>query len=658
MYDDNPLHLKLPERLQHKVYPLLCSWVETARQAASERDERLLIYEDQLEGATGYSAPVRYRGQCTLDDPITLEAQIGMKAAIARAVLSEQKITAEANQPGDEEAASVYEAWQNDGMSSREANQALDDVIYYATSQPCGVLRTSWERRFKRTRGVAYVKSDDPDGPRYSEDEREEGQEYDAVPTVTDGDVEFDGLEYRAVSLSDVYLYPPTAQSFQSADLTAERLLWTENDLLNAIDAYGLDMDAVDQLIAVGPTVAPDGETLHKRQEEGDGTQDQAEFGDGYYECFLIFSRMPHIREGKRDLTRDWRGDDFMGVLCPEHQLALSFDFSPYQGLRPYSVFNIYGRPNRLQGHCVPSMLNALQAEANANLRMGIDSMNVYMQPMMKVRRDSPAFLERWIVQPGGKVGVDMMDDIEPLVLDKGARDALPIQQDIRNRAKGLVAAEGAGEMDTKVRKAAEVVNVQMQADLKGGHYLQCFCWGLVEWAEQRAAITRMRMDGEQKFRYQGREWTLTAQVLEKRFKVAAAATSQTQNPQTRLEIGRARYETMRQYWTDVAMASQSGNFDVIVYLWHGARDVLRDMGTRDPESLIGPDPTQQVQQMKVQAAQAAQQPHISVALSGKLTPEQEAQAAQSVLGTPMGMGAGPQAMNGNGATAGNGVAA
>jgi hypothetical protein len=167
------------------------------------------------------------------------------------------------------------------------------------------------------------------------------------------------------------------------------------------------------------------------------------------------------------------------------------------------------------------------------------------------------------------------------------------LQEQIVARGKGLVAAEGYGQLDPKQRKNGEMQNVMSAADSKFDLFLTNFMMG-VEDLFKRIAALHMQYDPE---------WM----QLRGEFKYIPTATSSTVTPQLRQQLAQAKLQAQQSYFAALMQMPP----EIHPMLWHSYRTVLIDLGDRQPEAYLGPEPQTpqpvpaQVQQLVAQGMPA-----------------------------------------------------
>jgi len=585
------IQLELKPYATEQVKRILCQRMNDAIAGAQERDILLLQLDDQLEGRIQPYGDKRWRGACILNDPMSREAHLELLALLTQAQRKDPKWQVIAQNPGDDENATLQEAWLTNKAAEYRLNNILYNVAYNALRDPCGVLFVGWKQTVRPVRKRMFRDSEFPDMPLVEGHQREEDREYEEA-VVEQQEVAHQGCEFRTPDLADIYLYPADCQDIKTAYGIGERMLLTEDQLLDGVVDYGYDEEAVEELIRLGPTHSMGGDLLRTVRNEYDGTSNNASVReDGFYECFLYFGRMPKLRDDEDAIPEQYRADDLMCMLCPQQQIVFLMDISPYTD-RPYISFSMLPRPNRLLGIGAMQLLATLQDEANANLQLTIDGMDLEMAPVLVAPAEWIQKYNAFSIYPGAILPEDDPNTLRTLEWGSKAEKGMELQGAIVGRGKGLVAAEGYGELQAKVRKDAEIQNVLAATDSKFDLFLQGFQSSMEELAARIVAL-HAQFEGEglqESFNYQGKQMEVSAQNMRGLYRYVPTATSTTVTPEMRLKLTQAKIQAQMGYFAALAQVMQiSPQFAPLI--WHGVRQALLDMGERQPEEWIGPEP-------------------------------------------------------------------
>lgn len=583
-FKDGPLKLSLSKDMREGVEQELCRRVRQAVADSSERNALLGVWRDQLEGLGTSATNQNWQGACDLNDPITLIAFLDTVSQLMQSMRAATPIAVESFSPEYREDAGLIE----DFCAVEASRQSLWSVFYDAAHNVARDVAVpiycGWKWEERQERGVEYRIPGTQ--TTVEEEDKQEGQDYDEVPVVKTK-VE-QGYDIQVLNMVDFYAYPANAPCLDKASIVGHRFLATEDDLIDGIANCGYDKEKVFDLIDHSPPMET--EEWKAEQDSSDGVG-PAPGRHGYYELFMIFTRMPR-RVGDEETPVYLRHDDFICVLCPEQNIVLKLDFSPFPD-RPYFLGYILPKPGSLQGYCVPSLLEPLQAEANAQIRFNIDSMNLIMAPAMKVKESEAARLNKYKIFPGAAIPVKNPDDFMPVEWDRTTlSDGMAWQRYFEEKGQAIISAPGQGTLQPKVRKAAEVQDVQAHAGTKFGLYLMMFQWTVVAQLFERmvslkATFGNVADEGEDFVGFEGTAQKLTAQALRGKYQFVPAVTSLTMSPEVRTQTNQQMGVIVAGYWQAVLTLPPQSH----PYLWHLARKQLHDLGEHTPETFIGEEP-------------------------------------------------------------------
>ncbi len=562
----------------------LVSMCNKAWQDAERRDRDLEYYDDQLNGRlwSRASASTQFAGGTQIDDPLTRDAHLTLQSTLYTANEKSPKVQVQAINPdNDADLAKEIEEYLTNLEGTSNLQIALNDVAYTTLRDPVGVMRVEWRDTLHTVPVTDY--KDVETGDIITAEERLDDRVYEPVPGTKEVPIH-SGNYFCTPDLADVYVYPGNAQSFDGPGVTVfERMLLTEDDLIDGIDDYGYEEGAVARLIDAGPTHTTDFRRYQARQDWYDGNPgSDLEWRDGFYEVYMSFGRLPKIRGGAIDVPKDQRTIDYMSMICPIHSIVFKCVPSPYRE-RPYIPFWIIKKPNRLQGIGVPQLLDGLQPEANANLQLQVLSANYRAAPCLVAPIEWLRKYSKYKVYPGAILPEDIPNELHALEWGGTEQNLIEIQSFIKNRADGLVSAPGNGELGDKVYRAAQVQNVVQAASTKFSLYLMNFQLGLIKMS-QLAIINYMQF-------VKGIDITLGE--LKARFRFIPVATLQTATPEARLQLDQGKMQIMVQYFTLTTQFPQYAP-----QIWSMCAQILTDMGERDPKDKLGPEPQPPQQQM------------------------------------------------------------
>lgn len=584
--EDSPYRLELSDEVRMEVEAEICNRVSSAISGAADRNSQLQIWRDQLQGFGVTASNKNWSNACDFYDSISLEMHLTLLSQIVGALHRDPKVAVESFSKDDEDGARVLEAYLSMESSKSDLNTRLYEMATDACWSQAVVTYCGWMQKTRKSREVGFRKPGD--ARVYTEEEQEDGVEYEPVPVSEE--VTEEGFDIRVVDLSDFYLFPANSKSIDQATAVAERMLLTEGDLFDGIDDLGFDRESVEELTALGPDQETEEQTT---RDEQNGVQ-SAEGKDGYYEVFTVYTRMPRtVLGGDKPLPEHYLQDDFLVVCVPERRIVLKMGFSPYKE-RPYFAGGIMPLKDTILGMSLMGILDAIQTEANANIQFTVDMMNLTATPCFKGPKEEGNNFNKAQVQPGGFVGFTNPDLVTPLEWDhSGVRDGMAWTQDLRARATSLVSAQGQGQLQNKVRKAGEIQNIETQAAAKFGLYLTNFQRTCVAPLFQRLIALKAQFgsvddDGEDFVDSEGHPQTLTTKALKGKYNIVAVGTSLTHSPESRIEINKQKQAIQTPYLMAVMNKMPP---QILKLAWHASREMLFDLGERNPEAWIGEEP-------------------------------------------------------------------
>ena len=565
--------LKLDAETREQVTLTLCEYVNNAVEDAAEQSEDLARWADQFEGIAEPS-PSRWQNACELEASLSVEARLQLLAMLTEATQQDDKIYCEAYSPQDTEDARLQEKFVNAKLNEFDFNIFLRYLASNVIRDGTGILYCGWtEQTEKQTVLNTFQDIDEAGNPVIVQ----EPQKIDAVVDA--------GLDFRVVDRADFTLLPATAVSIGRAYGTAERLTLSEQELLEGIEKYGYDEDAVEKLLAMGPTHTSD---YRERVNTQVGLQDTADDALGFYECHLVFSPLP-FADRERETAKRFRGQMFQSVLCPAYNIALKIAPCPYAG-KPYFPFAMIDEPNRFDGIGLMRLLETLQAEATANLRWTVDSLTFTLAPVTLVEESDFEKFSSFSVYPGAKIPYSQGNEPKALVWPQSAQGGMSLAQYYDNKMHSIVSAEGYGELQPKVRKEAEINAMSAAVSAKFGLYLQTFNEGIAPLAAWIISLYAQYAQPEQPTAFldsTGREMKITQKQLCKRFRYIATQTTQSATPQMRLAQAQTIVQEMRQS----PLYLQALQNNDLRLEWNLMALLLRSQGQRSPEVWIGPEP-------------------------------------------------------------------
>ena len=570
----------------------VCANINAAVSGSSQRNAQCLTYDEQMYMRQVQLKIKRWRNSCDLNSSMMLSLGITLHAQIMQAIKRDPKWMVDAHDPDDDDSARTNEDFLNNKAQQYRLNRVLEDVAWNAIRDDVSVLYAGWKQHLGYVEKTKYRLRGEKDWLPVEAEDREEGKTYDPVRTLDPG-VEREGCDVRPVELMDFYMYPANAEHVQEWETrgavgVGERIYFSRQQLLDGIGDYDYDENAVYDLIQSGATdfSGIGGDDLRQRDDDFNGVSSgTTRPQDGFWECFIWFQRLP----SDLDIPQEYLRRDAMIVCCPVRNIVLKIALSPYNQ-RPYIPFYIKRKPGNFLGTGLCQMLSQLHEEDTTSIRQDIDAMDLYVCAPHVCSPTDYAMIERQQAQgPGTYLIEEVPGTIRQLTQQP------PSQFGVRSgytnaRAQGLISAEGYGDMQQKVRKAAEVQAVVGAADAKFELYLSTFQEGMCDLAPWILVLEATFGGDKQTFRdARGRPAKITSQQMEGRYTFTATATSTTANPQARLQLAQARAAEQTRYMGLMNTAPPAMWPD----LWQASRAILLDYNTRRPEDYIGPEPQQ-----------------------------------------------------------------
>lgn len=599
--------LKLSARYREQMETILLSNVEDAIAASSTRDDDLADSDDLLEGREIGGLPMPWDGACDLMDVLPREQHTTLLANLMFGLYREKLAMVAATDAAQKDGAAKTETFIADRWAVEGYAEAYAMKLSNMLRDKAGVLYGGYCERKQTKRVHRYAEFDtEAEWFRYWNEEtgapddliepedRAEGKSYAMLPATIEE--RHQGAEYRAVDLGDFYLFPANARSIEAATLTLERMLLSVDDLIEGITRYGYDKAAVEEMIRLGPTHLSAAQNFREVTNNGSETKSEREDAiggvtgatqhseNGVYECFLGFGRLPKIfdAEGQSLLPKDLWAQECTFMICPGNSIVFRVDASPYPW-KPYTMQSLYPKNGRAYGSGMMDVLAPLAREATYWTRQTFNSIEQEMMPE-RVMTDEAWERNRNRELWPGKVWREQQPG-QIRFLDKGSNSLMGMQPlaDVRNRANTLFAAQGAGELQTKVRKNAEIMDTMQKADAKAQLYT---FWAFRDIAED----ARRRVEMELIFNpdYAGQvntsdgEVQITANDLRGSYRYTVAQVDADSSPQAQQQKKATMLTIQGAFFANLL------KFPMFTeQIWNGARQALLDFD-REPEKLIG----------------------------------------------------------------------
>jgi hypothetical protein len=240
-------------------------------------------------------------------------------------------------------------------------------------------------------------------------------------------------------------------------------------------------------------------------------------------------------------------------------------------------------------------MLDALQCEANANIRSSIDGLNLMVTPFFKGKRSTIDKWKNFDIGPGKIVAFESdPNEIEQFECHLQVREGLEVQNEIDRRAEGLYSA-GLGNVGQKVRKAAEMQQMQMVASTLIDRNMTNFNRGMQEdLAPWLITLCQEHMDDDEMDEFtdeQGLPHKIGVDNLKGRYIYKCVSNAQNANPETRLQMAMQAKNATLEY---LKAKSEGLQGEDLLHLWEAERMFLIDLGIHDPETYVGERPAKE----------------------------------------------------------------
>jgi hypothetical protein len=576
--DANSLDLELSLELRDKIDDAIYRLVVQAVEDCSERDDILLDLRAQNEGESASLSRGPWKDSCKLEDSISREMHTTMIAALRQARKFPYYLI-EPTQPGDSQISSDVERWLNNLLRTYQYDRVLDNLAYTCLESLYAPLFVGWKRVTEKVTGLGSEDANDERGDQLWQEER----------------LRYEGLDFRTPDPWNVYVSPSSAISFRcedpgGADGIIERLWVTKNDLYAGIQAHGYDRESVMDILRTQANVdTRTGEVLDRLG---------VEQSDAIVPIYIYIGRLPLLlgTEDEVELPEYLQRQDFLWIVCPERSKTLKRSFSPY-AKRPYCAFRAFNVPNSILGHGILSFLTTIQNEMTATLRLAMDNMTLcasapFMVPESHIHRYGNVEFGpgRTIATPNN--GLMQQLRVDPM----GAQLALEFQQYLYGRASQIAAAQSVNSMlGGKVRKAAEVEFTANIVQTKFDLVVANFQRGMEDAIELILSTVAMHLSDDGSIvSSPNMALSVLADETTRRFRFIPQVSSDNLNSQVRLARDESMVAILRQsplYMARMQAGDMSGEYQLMTR-------VLQHMNEPDPQSLLGPDPTQEAGMM------------------------------------------------------------
>jgi hypothetical protein len=598
---------ELEESVERDVRNTLLNRLKDAIEGAKERNDDEADYDDLMEGAQMAGMPLPWPDACTLVSTIIPENVTTLQANLAVFLRQETLAEATARRRNDKEAARLQEAfiadvWRDEGVAevlyqySRNCLKSKSAVIYSGwCEKKCRVHKELYGEFDEATN--FFKNWDDAAGQPtdlIEPEDRNPEIAYAEFP-VTQDEVTRGG-EYRVVDLCDFYPYPPNAESIEKATCVFERMLLTEDDLLTGIDTYGYDKEIVMDMIRRGPThttsqsaSASEETNDRERQDRNDGIQgDVRTIGDGFYECFLGFGLLPKLwQDGESRIPEEYWQQEAQMLICYQHHAVPLLKPCPYPQ-KPYFMRSLLPKNRRLYGSGMVQRLEPLAQEATHLIRQTFNGIDYQMRPEL-IMTDEAYDRNPQKQSKLGKIWrADTINEIAPLVKANNAALGFEPLSYVDTKAQALSASQGYGDLQTKVRKNAEIQNTVGAANTK----FDLYAWNvfgemipaLAAWRKELQLI--FDPDFTAQIDTMDGELSIDAKALRAPVRWNAAQMDSNNSPQAKELRNQAKLTIQLGFMQALREFPEHGEA-----LWYGARQALLDLGDRNPEKWLGEKP-------------------------------------------------------------------
>lgn len=626
---------KLSPDLKDRVKATICSRIRQSIQAMATRDDILRQYTLQVDGLSQPLSDGPWNGSCQLDDPLTPELSTRVTSYLMASSKADPKCIMSAVTSDDDDLVSSLELAFQAKLQQWNIQRMLYDLAYHAVVYPFAVCSVRWKQDIAQIRKM--VPADPETGEALVQERAEflQGQSPDELPKVpaVQEEVTSEGPVVKSIYPRDMYFWPAEAQSIEDANLCIERILMSEQDLYDGIKGFGFDKDTVMEMIRQGPTGRFTMNTQTQEQNRLDGI-DGAKAG-GYWELFLVEGNWPFMLDDDGDVIReDLNGQRMIGVFCEYADTMLRYGPKTLPEAS-YSLVHIIRTPNRMMGKCVPQLVQVMQEQLTALLRLQVNIAEFTSNPMMALHSSDRDLNDNAEAFPGAFL---FFTQVAPQAI-RWDTSSVPIlintQEQLLQRCNQMVGAGvGVSELAPPAERTATEISTVNEAasqirdlmtdtwrDSLGPVYKLIFTlW-----------MSNMEETGEQVMTAQG-PISVKPIDVENRILFSANGNSSTSSPQARMQSTQMKIQVQQQY-IQAYQACLMGQLSPTALKWayHGARAILTQSGERSPEGWIGREPQGQdpeaiLNQVMQSLSQVAQQdPNVVPILQGIQSAMQQA---------------------------------
>jgi len=287
------------------------------------------------------------------------------------------------------------ERFYNAEFRKRGMLQKFGTSLHLTARDGTVIMENVWKKKVTKRKVLVYVNKLDenqapiPDGKGGFEKEK----------SVEEMEItEIDAFDPVPVELRDFVIGPAWATSIESAQFVGRKLMLTQNDLQEMVNAEDLSQEWVEKAwkyltwgdnelgsdpqgtatYELGGTIniGDAGTTNPAAGDEGD------EGDEGKGELLRGPLRVWRIHSNQYDMDGDGLAEENVFWIHDQSQFLLGW--APYEywhGRRPFSALCLMPRPNRFYGFGVPERLRSLQEEINAQHNQRLAYMDLILDP-------------------------------------------------------------------------------------------------------------------------------------------------------------------------------------------------------------------------------------------------------------------------------------
>jgi hypothetical protein len=435
---------------------------------------------------------------------------------------------------------------------------------------------------------------------------------------------DWDAFDPQPVELRDFIVGPAWAKSIEEAEFVARKLMLTENQLNEMVEAGTLKREWVERAIQYltngdnelgsdpqGTATYELGGTINIGN-AGTMTPESSQREPGYKMRGAL--RVWRVHSNQYDLDGDGFPEENVFWVHDNSQLLLGYEpYAYWHGRRPFARLCLMPRPGRFYGFGVPERLRSIQEEMNAQHNQRLNYMDLILQPTIyEVDGVQPEDdKHRW--GPHARFKVTKPDDIG--IVQVGDVPPSTWQQEVMlmRYAGQLVGLEGPGMPMTGNQKipAKQQQAYQQSANIR----LDLMALNVREWIEEifwqwhhlNLQFGKETMQTTDNSNGQPERLNLDKATLAKDYEMAVAGM---EGP---LDRDNRRMDTLTLYSLLLQNPLVQGN---LARVWSATMMVLEEFNRPDVPAIIGTmqDALNQ-QQQQAQAAQQQQEMQMKLAM-------------------------------------------